>query len=378
MQAIILAAGKGLRMRPLTENTPKPLLPVANKPIIQHQLEALQGIASEAIIVVGYLSKQIKERLGNEFNSMKLTYVEQEEQKGTGHAMQLVKDRIKSDFMLLMGDDLYNKEDVRALAKEDAAMLVGEVPDPQHFGIITVKEGRVTGIEEKPANPSSSLVNTGCYHLPKEMLEELSSLKESPRGELEFTDAVLSYAKKKQVRAVKALLWLPIPFPHSLLKANEEAVKRIKGENHGTVEDNVVIKGEVIIGEGTTIKSGSYIEGPCVIGKNTIIGPFAHLRAFTSIGDGCFVGRSEVKNSIIMDGTKIPHFSYIGDSVTGKDCNFGAGSKVANLRFDDKSVGNTGRRKMGCIMGDGTKLGINSSIMPGVAIGSKCLVGSGV
>lgn len=150
----------------------------------------------------------------------------------------------------------------------------------------------------------------------------------------------------------------------------------------GVIEEGVSITGTVILGEGSVIKSGTCIEGPCIIGKDCTIGPHAFIRRSTSIGDNCHIGHcSEVKNSIVMNGTKIPHFNYIGDSVIGSGCNFGAGTKVANLRHDHATVKvcgtDTRRKKFGAVIGDNIQFGINCSINVGTMIGSNASFGPG-
>ena len=150
----------------------------------------------------------------------------------------------------------------------------------------------------------------------------------------------------------------------------------------GKVEDFVTIKGAVRIGESTVVRSGSYIEGPVIIGADCEIGPNCHIRPHTTIADGCQVGAFVgVKNCIIMRGTKLPHHNYTGDCVIGEGCNFGAGTKVANLRLDKKNVFvsgiDTGRRKLGAIIGDNVETGINASINVGCMIGNNTHIGPG-
>jgi len=164
--------------------------------------------------------------------------------------------------------------------------------------------------------------------------------------------------------------------PWDMLEANATLMAPLESENRGTIEEGVSLSGTVIVGEGSVIKSGTYIEGPCIIGKDCRIGPHAFIRGSTSIGDGCHIGHcSELKNSIIMAGTKVPHFNYIGDSVIGSGCNFGAGTKSANLRHDHANVrvcGNdTRRKKFGAVIGDNVQFGINCSINVGAMIGSN-------
>jgi bifunctional UDP-N-acetylglucosamine pyrophosphorylase/glucosamine-1-phosphate N-acetyltransferase len=173
---------------------------------------------------------------------------------------------------------------------------------------------------------------------------------------------------------------MDVGYPWDMLEANVTLMESQVPCNEGTIEEGVSLKGVVIVGEGSIIKSGTYIEGPCVIGKNCRIGPHAYIRGTTSIGDDCHIGHcSELKNSIIMSGTKIPHFNYIGDSVIGSGCNFGAGTKIANLRHDHASVRvcgkDTRRKKFGAVIGDGVQFGINCSVNVGSMIGSNALFG---
>ena len=153
-------------------------------------------------------------------------------------------------------------------------------------------------------------------------------------------------------------------------------------ENLGEVEPGATLKGPVSIGKNTLVKSGSYIEGPVIIGEDCRIGPNCYIRPCTTIGNGCHIGAAvELKNSIIMNHTDVPHLNYIGDSVIGEGCNFGAGTKVANLRLDKKNILVSGidtkRRKLGAIVGDNVQTGINTSINVGTVIGSNSFIGPG-
>jgi bifunctional UDP-N-acetylglucosamine pyrophosphorylase/glucosamine-1-phosphate N-acetyltransferase len=180
--------------------------------------------------------------------------------------------------------------------------------------------------------------------------------------------------------------WRDVVYPWHLLDANEEILKKIKGKIQGTVEKNVTMKGLVIIGKDTLIRSGTYIEGPVIIGKNSKIGPNCYIRPNTSIGDNCHIGNAcEVKNTIIMHHSNVPHQNYIGDSIIGEQCNLGAGTKIANLRLDKKPISavidgkkiNTGRKKFGAVIGDNVQTGINATINVGTIIGDTCFIGQG-
>ena len=181
--------------------------------------------------------------------------------------------------------------------------------------------------------------------------------------------------------------WMDLGRPWDLLEANERALLNEPHRINGTIEPGATMKGPVWLEEEASVKSGCYIEGPVYIGKGSKIGPNTRLRPCTSIGDNVVVGAAcEIKNSIIMNETKIPHLSYIGDSIIGENCNIAAGTITANIRLDGRVLSMTvkgrlqatGRRKLGVIMGDEVQTGINSSIMPGVRVGSGSFIGPGI
>jgi len=172
-------------------------------------------------------------------------------------------------------------------------------------------------------------------------------------------------------------IWLDIGRPWDMLDANMEYLKTISKAILGKVEDGVHIHGPVIVGEGARVRSGAYIEGPVIIGPDCDIGPNCYIRPYTSLGRGVRIGNAvEVKASIIMDRTHVGHLSYVGDSIIGSDCNFGAGTKVANLRHDGANIKvkmkgillDSGRRKLGTIVGDNVHTGINSMLNVGSMI----------
>ena len=183
--------------------------------------------------------------------------------------------------------------------------------------------------------------------------------------------------------AVEMDTWIDVGYPWDLLRANEFMLDKLKAKLEGEIEDGVRIIGNVTVREGTVIRTGSYIIGPVAIGKNCIIGPNCFIRPYTSIGDNCHIGAFvEIKNSIIMSNTNVPHLNYIGDSVIGENCNFGAGTKIANLRLDEEEIYvtvkgkkiSTHRRKFGAVVGDNVKTGINVSINVGTMVGNDVFI----
>lgn len=373
-------------MRPLTSNRPKVMLPIANKPILEHLLiEVREAGVKEFIFIVGYCDEQVRGYFGDGKKwGVKIDYSEQRRQLGTADAIGMVKSMLDGSFLVVNGDIVVNREDVgKLLDAGRSTMSVIEVKDSGGLGIVELSGDKVTGIYEKTQNPPTLMANAGLYLFTTEIFDAVSRTEKSPRGEYEITDSLkllMDMPDGLHYQLIKS--WLDISYPWDLLPVNELMLEGLEAENLGEVEDNVVLKNAVAIGKNSVIRSGSYIVGPVIIGENCDIGPNCYIRPSTAIGDGCHIGAAvEVKNSIIMNGTKIPHHNYIGDSVIGEGCNLGAGTKIANLRLDKKNIHvhgiDTKRRKLGAIIGDDVETGINASINVGSVIGDNTFIGPG-
>ncbi len=382
LKAVILAAGNGIRTQPLTLTKPKPLLKLINKTIIEHNLDELNGLVKEVIIVIGYKGEMIKSLIGDKHKSIRIKYVVQEEQLGTGHAARKASDFLDNKFILLNGDDLYFKQDIKKCLKKYPSILLGKVDNPSCFGVVEHYKGFVKNLVEKPESfPEKSLVNTGLYYLDKSIFN--LKIEKSSRNEYEFTDYIRGFILNERLRYKEADNWMPISYPWNLMQANEFLLQKIKRKIKGNFEKNCNIKGAVNIETGALIKSGTYIEGPVYIKKNAVIGPNAFIRGKTIIGTNSKIGSNvEIKNSIINDNVNIAHLSYIGDSIIDNDCNIGAGVVLANLRFDKKSVKvfvkgkkvDTKRIKFGAVIGEKVNIGVNCSLMPGTTVSSNVTI----
>ncbi len=381
MKAVILVAGKGTRMEPLTSNCPKVMLQIANKPILEHILDsAIEAGIEGFVFITGYLEDQIREYFGDGGRwGVSIEYVQQKEQSGTANAIGCAKGHVEGAFLVLNGDMLIGQEDLKALVsrKEEAVICVKEVDNPSDFGVLETEDSRVVRIIEKPKNPPTNLANAGIYLFRDSIFDFIGRTPASVRNEFEITDSIQMLIDSGATVGYSPLgeRWIDIGYPWDLLKANEHLLKDLKGSCEGIVEPNATIKGEVVIGKGALIRNGSYIEGPVVIGENCDIGPNCYIRPSTALGNNVRIGNAvEIKNTIVMASTHIGHLSYVGDSVIGCHCNFGAGTKVANLRHDGKNIKvmikgrilDSGRRKLGVIMGDDVHTGINNSINIGV------------
>lgn len=386
MKAVFLAAGEGNRMRPLTYNRPKVMLPIANKPIIEYLLiEAREAGIREFVFIVGYCDEQVRRYFGNgEKWGVSIEYSEQRKQLGTADAIRMVGSMVKGSFLVINGDIVVSRDDIGQLLNDaHNTMSVIRVEDALGLGIVEMDSDRVTGIHEKTENPPTMMANAGLYRFTPAVFDAIARTEKSPRGEYEITDSLrilMDSADGLYYREIKS--WLDVSYPWDLLRVNESMLESLEPQNLGEIEENVVIKGSVAVGKGSVIRSGAYIIGPVIIGEDCEIGPNCYIRPATAIGDGCHIGAAvEVKNSILMNGSKVPHHNYVGDSIIGERCNLGSGTKIANLRLDKKNIRvtgvDTGRRKLGAILGDHVETGINVSINVGSIIGHDTFLGPG-
>jgi bifunctional UDP-N-acetylglucosamine pyrophosphorylase/glucosamine-1-phosphate N-acetyltransferase len=402
LKALILAAGEGIRLQPLSLTRPKVMLPIAGKPLLQSIVESLKSSGIKDIcIIVGYLQDTIRGffRDGSQFG-VNLCYIEQKKPRGTADAISLAEEFVNGDdFLMSNGDVLIKREEYGKLVKDhvskksEISMALYQVEDPSQFGVAELSgSDRVTKIMEKPARgqTDSNLANCGIYAFSSKIFDAIRKTSESSRGEYEITASIQQMldSDKALVRAYEIHdWWIHIGQPWDLLEANEILLKEYSEDYvvEGEIEDQVTIKPPLKLGKGSILRAGTYVEGPVVIGDNCDIGPNSYIRPFTSIGEKCRVGNAcEIKNSIIMSNTHIPHLSYVGDSIIGEKVNFGAGTITANLRLDEKPIYvtvkgervNSGRKKLGALVGDNVKTGIGVTIMPGVTIGPDSAIGA--
>ncbi len=272
MKAVILAAGEGSRMRPLTHTRPKVMLPIANKPILEHLLiEASRAGISEFIFVVGYCDKQVRDYFGKgERWGVNIVYCKQRKQLGTADAIKMVEGLVDGNFLVLNGDIIISREDIARLAgNSDTTLSVIKVEDERGLGMVELYEGRVVHIYEKTENPPSKMANAGLYLFTPDIFGAIALTAKSPRGEYEITASLQVMMDSGQDISYREIdHWLDISYPWDLLSAKESLLAGIESQNLGEVEENVVMKGAVSVGKNTVIRSGSYIVGPVAIGQD--------------------------------------------------------------------------------------------------------------
>lgn len=220
MQAVILAAGRGKRMRNLTQNTPKSMLKIGGKPILEHKINSLPKKIKEIVLVVGYRGEQIISHFRRYFAGRRIIYVYQHEHNGTGGALHLARSVLKDKFLVMMGDDLYHKKDLHNLLQHDLAIMGYEVSDPRLYGVIkTNRRGNMIDVIEKPRRTIHRLANTGAYVLDKKFFDY--DLVTIGGGEFGLPQTLARMTDNHKIKVVKARLWQPIGCPEDLEKAEE-------------------------------------------------------------------------------------------------------------------------------------------------------------
>jgi len=316
MKGIILHGGHGTRLRPLTHTGPKQLLPIANKPMSEYCLDSLKnaGIIDIAIVVGGVGSNKVKEYYGDGKNfGVKLSYITQDSPKGIAHAVRLCKDFVGSEkFVVFLGDNIIQKSiDEYANnfidSDDDAAILLCKVDNPAQFGIAEIEDDKIIKLTEKPKNPPSNLAITGIYFLSPIIFDLIDKLKPSWRNELEIVDALqmlLDINHKVRYYMITDF-WKDTGTPEDILQANTTILENMSSYFKGIKNDDVIIEGNVMIGNGTIIKNGSKIIGPVIIGKNCLIDKNVHVGPNTSVGDNTNLSQCEISNSIVMNDCEI-------------------------------------------------------------------------
>jgi glucose-1-phosphate thymidylyltransferase len=328
VKGLILSGGKGTRLRPLTFTQAKQLIPVANKPVLFYGIEALREAGIEEIgIVVGDTKDEIREAVGDGSRwGVHFTLIEQEAPLGLAHAVKISEGFLGKDpFVMYLGDNIL-KGGIKSLVgefeekKPNSLILLSQVPHPERFGVVELKNGKVVNLVEKPKKPPSDLALVGVYIFDFHVFEAVNTIKPSWRNELEITDAI-QYLVDNGYEVRPHLVsgwWKDTGKIEDILEANRLILESLQGKIDGRVDEKSEIEGEVVIGEEAVVQN-STIQGPAIIGAgseivNSYIGPF------TSIQEKCRIIKSEIEHSIILEGSEIQNVGdRIKDSLIGRD-----------------------------------------------------------
>ena len=395
-KAVVLAAGKGTRLNPITLTRPKHLLPVAGKPVIEWILLSLKSAGIEEVgIVVHYHEEALKEFLSSKTDlQFKIRYIHQRELTGTATAVEVAEEFVGDDpFVVVNGDILFPPYTLKKLIKEcddvDAGLVGVRVEDPWKYGVLQLENGFLRGIVEKPrrGEEPSNLINAGIYFFRESVFRYIKRVNLSPRGERELTDALTMMARKCKVRIVEGdpEWWFDVGVAWTLLDANIFYFKEMYRSNilEGNIDKGAYIRGPVHIHEGSIIEGGTVIKGPVYIGSNVLIGRRCVIGPYTTICDGVTIGSmTYISRSIIMEDTEILNHCSIFESILGSHCSLESGVKLPALNIyggtikvliKDKIV-DSGRMYLGAILGDGVKVCANTAVPPGTIIQPRTIV----
>ena len=368
-QAVILAAGEGQRLRPFTVNRPKVMLSIADKPILQYVVEALahNGIR-DIVLVVGYRREQVFDYMGSgEQFGVNLTYVTQEKQLGTAHALTRAKEVVGSEFLVLPGDNLIEADTIaQFVTMKPEAVLVKKVDNPARYGVVTLDRDVVKEVIEKPEEARSNIVSTGIYAFTTEIFNFIEPELDLP----DVLNKMIAQGYTIKARETGGT-WLDAIYPWDILNLNDAILRQVQASSGGTIEAGVSLKGQVSVGKDTVIRSNSYIAGPVVIGDSCEIGPNVCIFPATSIGNNVVISPfTAIKNSVIGDDVNIGPGCTIQDSVIDKGCiikgHFTACSGQNEVRVNHERH----LVSVGAMLGEGCSLGCGVVAQPGVIVGN--------
>ncbi len=315
MKGLILAGGKGTRLRPLTYTSAKQLVPVANKPVLFYGIESVVAAGiTDLAIVVGDTREEIRAAVGDggRFGA-RVTYIEQDAPRGLAHAVLIAEEFLAGDsFVMYLGDNLIARG-ITSLVDEfrasgcNAEILLAAVPNPEQFGVAELTpEGKVKRLVEKPAQPQSNLALVGVYMFDRHIFESVRRIRPSARGELEITDAIQDLVERGldvHPHIVQGW-WKDTGKLEDMLEANRIVLETLPDDRGGaTLLGSSAIEGRVSLGEGVELVD-SLVRGPVVIGAGSRL-EHAFVGPYTSIGERCRLERCEVENSIILADCEI-------------------------------------------------------------------------
>jgi glucose-1-phosphate thymidylyltransferase len=330
VKALILAGGRGTRLRPITHTNAKQLVPVANKPILFFAIEAIRDAGITDIgVIVGDTEAEIRAAVGDgKALGVRATYIRQDEPLGLAHAVKIAEPFLGEDsFVMFLGDN-FIKDGITSLVREferekpSSQILLARVPNPSSFGVAEIVDGRVVALEEKPAKPKSDYALVGVYMFDRSIFEAVNAIRPSARGELEITDAIQYLIRQgKDVRShiIKGW-WKDTGKLEDVLEANRVALSGLDRDVRGTVDERTRVIGDVVVEEGAVIRN-SELRGPLIIGANTVVAD-SYVGPFTSISRDCRIEGAEIEFSIVLEESRIGSLgrriegSLIGRNVT--------------------------------------------------------------
>ncbi|QLG64310.1 bifunctional sugar-1-phosphate nucleotidylyltransferase/acetyltransferase [Halorarum salinum] len=333
MQAVILAAGMGTRMRPLSTVTPKPMLPVADRPLAAHAADAaVAGGADALVFVVGYKASHVRSFFGDRYGGVPVHYANQPVPEGTADAVDAARPYLDGPFAVLNGDNLYDPRSISTLFDRAPAVAAHRVENPSEYGVLSTEGSLVTGVVEKPDDPPTNLANAGAYVFPAAARDWLD-VGESERGEHEITDVLARAVDHVDVSAVETDRWLDVARPADLLRANELALADRRGDVEGELAPDATVSDGSAVAEGAAVGSGATLRGAVLVGAGATVSRDATLRGPVVVGAGATVGSgATLRNAVLLPGATVERDVHLEDAVLAPGCGLAPGTDVSGDR----------------------------------------------
>ncbi|MFQ3318085.1 MAG: UDP-N-acetylglucosamine diphosphorylase/glucosamine-1-phosphate N-acetyltransferase [Natronomonas sp.] len=374
---IVLAAGEGTRLRPLTHNRPKTMLPAADRPILEHVLDVLVECGLDRIcLVVGYQRQRVQEHFGDDYRDVPITYVHQEKQLGSGHALQQAADAVEGAVLVLNGDRVIDEQIVADVLSDfdgTPTLAALEHPAPTEYGAVRVEDNELVDIVEKPEEDTFSLINAGIYAFPASIFD---AIDRTPRrsGELPLPDVIGTLLEEGEVRAVKTDgLWVDATYPWDLLYLMRELLARGRV---GEPNQN----GNVWVADSARVHPDATLQGPVVIGPDTEIAASAVIGPNVAVGRNATIGANvTLRNTLLDTDCRIEPGATVLDCVAGQSVSIGAGTVVpggpGDVRVGDTVFEDQG---LGAVLADRATVGSSISFDAGTLVGAATRIHDGV
>lgn len=378
--AVVLAAGEGTRLRPLTRNRPKPMLPAANRPILEFVLDALIDAGIEDIcLVVGYKRNRVQEHFGPTYRDIELTYVHQSKQLGSGHALLRARPVCDGAVLVVNGDRLIDAAAVREVRETfdghgDPTLAVLDHPEAHLYGAIRLQDGKLLDLVEKPDTDEFRFINAGIYAFDEGIFDAIES---TPRheGELALTDTIIQFLEERvTVRGVRTGgLWADATYPWDLLTVAEELFARRRIEEPA-VDDQVWVADSARVHDRATLQPPVVVGPDCEVAAGAVVGPQVALGRNVTLGPNV-----TLTQSVVDADTRVQAGTVLVDTVIGEHCHLGANTTVpgglADVRVEDRVFTD---QQLGAVFADRVRAEGDVSCVPGTLVGPDAHLGLGV
>ncbi|WP_336326031.1 bifunctional sugar-1-phosphate nucleotidylyltransferase/acetyltransferase [Halovenus sp. HT40] len=377
--AVVLAAGEGTRLRPLTQNRPKPMLPAANRPILEHVLDALvEAGIKQIVLVVGHRRERVQSYVGPSYRDVPVEYVIQGKQLGSGHALLQAAETVSEPLLVVNGDRLIESAAVEAVgtafagSERPAAMAVIERDHVSRYGVVSLDGEEVTELIEKPDSEGHGMINAGIYAFEQSIFDEIDA---TPRqsGELALTDTIGRLVDRRAVTGVPIEgMWVDATYPWDLLSVAREVLDRGR-TSEPELDHGVWIDDQVGIHDDATLQPPVVVGPDCEIAAGAVVGPNVALSRNVTVEPNATVERA-----VVDEDSRIGHGSTVIDTVVGQDTDIGAGTVIPGGPSDVR-VGNQihEEQALGAVLADRVEVGGGVSFEPGTLVGTEAKIGPG-